>query len=150
MSVYLSIRPQALYNFCIYINFQCGGSESQLMYPPVGSSQSYMSLCLYGRPRQFLATVHTACNCARYAKPAYDFLPQTEVCRTPVGSSRAYMSFVLSICLVVSGNFGIWIRIYEWIQIRCIIFIPQWVPVELICPSIRLSVWSSAGLFGIE
>ena len=51
MPVCLSGRLWGFCNFCIHINFQCGGSAPRCVYPhtgvkrtPVGSSRAYMSI----------------------------------------------------------------------------------------------------------
>ena len=53
LSIRLSIPLQAFCDFCIYINFQCGGPVLQCIYPhigvwrtPVGSSWAYISVCV--------------------------------------------------------------------------------------------------------
>ena len=77
-SVRLSVRLRTFCNFCICINFRCGGPALRCFPPHWGLSdpsevQSSLYVRLYaslsGRPRRFLAIIHAAHNCVQSMRP---------------------------------------------------------------------------------
>ena len=60
--------------------------------------------------------------------------------------------FTLHIWCVLHVSDHWWIAVHELYEggITELFFIPQWGTVDIICPSVRLSVWLSVSLFGIK
>ena len=122
----------------------------------MGSSQAYMSarlsvclsvclsLCLsvslYNRPRRFLAIIRAACNCAQRMRPQ-------ATGSNPLSGSIICPSVRLSGRMRQFCNFGIFVLISSVGVQRHDAFTPtlgskgsMWGPVELICPSVSLSI----------
>ena len=108
-SVRPSCHPQAFCDFCICINFQCGGPASWCI-SPVGSSRAYISISLSSRPRHLLEIIHAACNCAQR-------MPPHATGSNPLSGCIIYLPVCLStrlsvrpsICPVACGPFSIFV-----------------------------------------
>ena len=126
--VQLSSRPRYFFDFCICINFQCGGPASWCVYPHtgvrrnlVGSSQYSISvrpsismyICTFLRVA-FRWSNNAACNCALRMRPKATFLNPlsgSKICPSicPSGCPRNFYDF----CICINFQCGV-------LALRCI------------------------------